>query len=351
MPALIHQAIVDGRIHQLRLLVRIGADLNTREERYGRTPIITASLLDNEDLAVAICQILIKHRCDCNSKDSTGRTALAHVASLGREKIALYLLEDINIDLSATDNDGNTPLILACQSGNTVIVATMVKKMYQANIHVNTRNKDGFTAILMAAKHGHRYCEQILRREGQALVDIRDNIMFYNVDDWLNWYDQQHPTSRGNYTSNSNGKNSNGKHASELHRQSSFRRTAADKNSIGKRNNDDNNRKTNDLLPKIEVSRKPPSSRSRSSSQGKKDSNGKQNHSANCDNNKLDNITLSNQHNRSPTPTGVYHKPNPPEMNEFYSPPSSSRQTSKKKAIDLNTLLSIYGSNNNTISR
>ncbi|EDV23489.1 uncharacterized protein TRIADDRAFT_58161 [Trichoplax adhaerens] len=341
MPALIHQAIVDGRVHQLRLLARIGANLNAREERYGRTPIITASLLINEDLAVAICQILLKHKCDCNTKDSSGRTALAHVASLGREKVALYLLDDINIDLSVTDSDGNTPLILACQSGNAVIVASMVKKMIQSSMDVNTRNKDGFTAILMAAKHGHRYCERILRHQGQALVDIRDNIKFYNVDDWLRWYDEQNHACQGGNKRSINSKDSNGKKNTELVRQSSFRRSTTGRNSSSKQNS--RVKSGNELLPKIDTSYKPLSGRSRSSSKGKEYIDGKPGLASGVETKSTVNDVI-NQQNRSYTPSEVHSVRNPIGNEEFY--PSPSRRKHKRKAIDLNTLLSIYSSNN-----
>jgi len=83
---------------------------NTRNE-LGRTPLQEVVLLNNANLVQAIGQI-----ADVNVRSShDGKTAL-HYAVTARATTCLEVLLILNANVSVRDNDGNTALILACNS-------------------------------------------------------------------------------------------------------------------------------------------------------------------------------------------------------------------------------------------
>jgi ankyrin repeat protein len=83
------------------LLLARGADVDARD-KYGRTPLHSATTADIADL-------LLARGADINAKDNRGRTPL-HKAAEGGENGKVALLLQRGADVNATDNGGSTPL-------------------------------------------------------------------------------------------------------------------------------------------------------------------------------------------------------------------------------------------------
>ena len=181
----LHQAVLDERIHQVRLLVfKHGANVDCKD-LYGRTPLMLACLLENEDHGYKLAKIFIKAGTYMNVKDTMGRTALSFACMKGRLEIIKLFLKDDLADINCPDNDGNTPLTHAALSGQPEIVKMLVDVVVQYGMQIDTRNSLGYTPLLLACKYGHFTSAYILLTDGQASPTLRDNEFFLNAQDWV----------------------------------------------------------------------------------------------------------------------------------------------------------------------
>ncbi|MCD6039675.1 MAG: hypothetical protein K0S27_1075 [Gammaproteobacteria bacterium] len=80
-------AIIEGQLDQMRLLLQSGAPVNTLDE-YGFTPLIEAAIANNKEMIAS----LIEHGADVNLQDATGGTALHWAAENNNIHIAKLLL-------------------------------------------------------------------------------------------------------------------------------------------------------------------------------------------------------------------------------------------------------------------
>ena len=88
---------------------------------------------------------------DCNQRDHNGRTALHRAAEQGCLALLFALLISAGANLNATDNQDDTPLLLACKKGM-LEMATMFK---DAGAAINVANKGGDTPLLAAVAAGN----------------------------------------------------------------------------------------------------------------------------------------------------------------------------------------------------
>ncbi|XP_060213163.1 potassium channel SKOR-like isoform X1 [Lycium barbarum] len=70
---------------------------------------------------------LIRAGADPNKKDYDGRSPLHLAASRGYEDISFFLIQE-DVDLNASDNFGNTPLLEAIKNGHDRVASLLVKK-------------------------------------------------------------------------------------------------------------------------------------------------------------------------------------------------------------------------------
>lgn len=185
MKTALHQAILDGRIHQVRLLVhRHGSNIDSKDV-YGRTPLMLACLLENDKMASKMTKTLLKSSAYPNARDCMGRTALSYAAMKGREEIVARLLKNEIVDVSTPDNDGNIPLHHAALSGNPAVVDMIWNVMKSYGVIVDSRNAMGYTPLLLACKYGHFASSYILISRGDACPTLRDNEFFFNASEWI----------------------------------------------------------------------------------------------------------------------------------------------------------------------
>ena len=181
----LHQAVLDLRIHQVRLLVeKHGANVDSRDI-YGRTPLMLACLLDNTEYGMKMMRIFLRANAFINIKDNMKRTALHYACMKGRLHMTQKLTHDDIIAINDGDNDGNTPLILAALSGNPHIVEHIVGLVLQFGLSCDERNKLGYTALMLACKYGHYVSAYILLTKGGASSNLRDNEFFLTPAEWV----------------------------------------------------------------------------------------------------------------------------------------------------------------------
>ncbi|KAK3595491.1 hypothetical protein CHS0354_021586 [Potamilus streckersoni] len=179
-------AVRQGKKHLIRFILE-AAMINVVDARdlHGRTPLIQCLNTKEEQSREALVRMLLQFGADVNSRDDFGRTALSYACEKSCNDVVRILVKHHNIDPDLYDMDGNTPLIYSAMVGNDIAVEILIRHFRRLGLQIDHANKDGFTAVLMAAKQGHTTCAQILIGQGKASVHVRDHKYFMNVNQWL----------------------------------------------------------------------------------------------------------------------------------------------------------------------
>lgn len=99
----------------------------------------------------SVLRCLLENGGDVNLPNRKGNTVLIMSSLFNHiDTVALELQK--GADPNITNNDGWSPLMLACEKGNNEIIASLLRF---AGINVNSLRRDGSTALSEACKHGH----------------------------------------------------------------------------------------------------------------------------------------------------------------------------------------------------
>lgn len=105
--------------------------------------------------------------------------------------VSLNLLLDQGTNVDTVDKDGNTALILAAEAGNPRILSVLMTH----GADVNLQNFKGETALMIAAQNGQEYYVKKLinhgahtcvkNLDGQSAADLANMYGFPNLADWI----------------------------------------------------------------------------------------------------------------------------------------------------------------------
>ncbi len=101
----IHAAAVEGDLTAIQQHINAGTDLNAKEPSGGSSPLITAAVFGNTEVALA----LIEAGADVNFRNNEGSTALHSAAFFCHIEIVEALLEN-GADKNIPNNNGSTAL-------------------------------------------------------------------------------------------------------------------------------------------------------------------------------------------------------------------------------------------------
>lgn len=138
-------AVSAGHDEVVRLLLGIDADPNIANSQ-GRTALHYAASKGRRDAL----RLLLEAGAKVNVSDCTGSQPLHRAAATGFLDIVKILVEEAKAQIDATDNLGQTPLLLACIEGHKACCLYLAGK----GANVEAEDKEGETPLGAAAKFG-----------------------------------------------------------------------------------------------------------------------------------------------------------------------------------------------------
>jgi len=223
--SLLHYAIVFNNNEIFNLLLENYINVNIKDN-HGDTPVHYC-VVNNK---IGFLKNLIRHNADINIKNNDGQSPLFKACSLGRETIVYLLLESSNFNLYETDSKdetvfmalvrsrnldllnklvlddkivdfknfaGETPLHIACKTGDISIVNYLI----QNRAFVNAKNNTGETPMFYAVRAQHLNVIDLLLKNG-AILDCKSTfgdtvynmIPTYELSSYINEKSEAHHT-------------------------------------------------------------------------------------------------------------------------------------------------------------
>lgn len=127
-------AVWNNKILEMRELMKLGVDINTRNH-FRQTPLMIAAILGN----LEIVTILLENGADVNNIDNNGLTALMLAARNGQLSVAELLLSN-GADVNVQDKRGLTALMHAVSFGHEQTVEIILK--YKPALEVQDNKSD-----------------------------------------------------------------------------------------------------------------------------------------------------------------------------------------------------------------
>lgn len=141
----LHSSASAGHLDAVKLLLSLGADSSATTPR-GRTPLHYASSKGH----LEVCELLMEAGSRANGIDAFGETPLHRAAATGRLNVIKLLLESqrgLHIDVK--NKEGATPLLLACIGGHKGAALYLASK----GANVETEDSCGETPLGAASKY------------------------------------------------------------------------------------------------------------------------------------------------------------------------------------------------------
>ena len=124
---------------------------------------------------------------DISKSDETGQTPLTASCRSGHASIVMYLLSQEQLDVNKADDLGNIPLIIACDQGLTNVVECLVK---DRRTYVNICNRNNVTPLEIACKKGYKdVVNMLLQRENINVnpIDSNGNTLLVSICKEKKW--------------------------------------------------------------------------------------------------------------------------------------------------------------------
>jgi|GEM_PF-3466116 len=133
---------------------------------FGQDPQSEAALRKAaQDGDLKTVNVLAAKGVNVNAKDETGKTALLWVAPARDNPEMVMALLALGADARASDNDGNTALMIAASQDNPGIVGALLA----AGVEIDATNNNGRTALMATAFRANIEMVKLLLAKGSDL--------------------------------------------------------------------------------------------------------------------------------------------------------------------------------------
>uniref|UniRef100_A0A663EUJ5 Ankyrin repeat and death domain containing 1B n=1 Tax=Aquila chrysaetos chrysaetos TaxID=223781 RepID=A0A663EUJ5_AQUCH len=158
-----HMSVVDFLLHH-----KARVDM---ADQHGLTVIHLAAWTGNLD----IMRKLVKAGADQKAKNEEGMNVLHFAAQSNSVKIVDYFIQDLHLnDLNKADGKGKKPFLLASEKGH----VDMINNLITLKMFTSEKDKEGNTALHLAAKNGHTEVVEILLKQWEEINDLNQLIIF-----------------------------------------------------------------------------------------------------------------------------------------------------------------------------
>ncbi|XP_060070531.1 inversin-A-like [Ylistrum balloti] len=183
---LLFDAIRRGK-HRLAkfILDASSSDLVNSTDIKGKTPLTVCCQIKEQMRRGDMFFLLLEKGADVNVQDDHGRTTMSYACETKCNDLVDMLIRVNDVDPDLEDHKGNTPLIYSSIVGNDIATDLLTRNFRRLGLEIDHTNKNGFTALLTAAKHGNISCARILAQQGHASLQVRDKVHGYSVQEWL----------------------------------------------------------------------------------------------------------------------------------------------------------------------
>ncbi|XP_065184808.1 E3 ubiquitin-protein ligase HACE1-like [Sycon ciliatum] len=165
--SLLHIAANAGAIEVLTVMLKRGADVNSRDKNRNTALHLTAR--GNHQRCFGR---LLEFGADINASDKRGLTPLHWLAATrGQTELLTMAIVRHKALVDAADSIGQTPLHMACQNGNRAAVTKLLD--YGANCE--QQDEKGRTPLFFASRYGQVECIQHLLKHGAQIQADREN--------------------------------------------------------------------------------------------------------------------------------------------------------------------------------
>jgi len=130
-------------------------------------PLLTA--IESEPYNHEKC-VQLMTEVDLTRTDESGNTALTLACIYGRERLALLLIDQLRVEIGSRNIFGSTPLHAAAENG----MLKTVKKLLEKGAEVNAVDLRGSTPLHFAAENGHSEIVSLLVQRG-ANINAMDS--------------------------------------------------------------------------------------------------------------------------------------------------------------------------------
>lgn len=194
----LHQAITRRNLRQVRLLTNVGCDVNRLDSRM-RTPMRLICDLSNESLGVSMTRLLLEHGAGVHQKDEFGISVFCCACIKQRTTLVECMIREREIPWLDKDDNGNTALHHAAETGNYLITQMIIEQMRKYDLNIDQRNNRGETPLLLTERLGHFHCAELLRCCGKASIAARDHLVFKNAEEWRRMWVEHVPRKLSSY--------------------------------------------------------------------------------------------------------------------------------------------------------
>ena len=120
----LHEAVRSGKVNVIQMIVKGGADINAQDANGNSLLHIAAPVQSHQ----TIIKLLLENKADPNLRDDHGDSPLHVLISLNRKPEVVQTLLMGNVDISARNFKGQTPLYLAVQESRIDLIPVLLSK-------------------------------------------------------------------------------------------------------------------------------------------------------------------------------------------------------------------------------